>query len=119
MTIAYICHPISGDVTGNVEKIKDIMRNIVRHEPDVMPFAPYLTALEILDDAEPKERALGMAWNRQLIAAGFIHELRLYGDRVSDGMRQEVEWGLSVMGSESPVIRGMTSATRLWVNNYE
>lgn len=40
MKTAYIAHPVSGDVKGNVEKIIAIVRHINLTEPDIVPFVP-------------------------------------------------------------------------------
>lgn len=117
LIISYICHPISGNVPANVAMVKAIMTEIVRTEPDVLPFAPYLTALDILDDNDPEQRARGTSWNRVLLKQSAIDELRLYGDRVSPGMQQEVEWAEEQCLAMRPKIKGMTDATRRWLDN--
>lgn len=88
---AYIAHPISGDIAGNLEKIKAIVRHINLTEPDVVPFAHYVVDCESLDDNVPEERERGIKNDIALLKAGFITEMRLYGDRISKGMRHEIE----------------------------
>lgn len=91
MKIAYIAHPISGDVQGNIQKIYDIIREINFNEPDTVPFAPYINDCMCMDDDNPEERARGIKNDIALIKAGFITELRLYGGRISTGMQAEKE----------------------------
>lgn len=91
MKIAYIAHPISGDISGNLEKIRQIVREINLNEPDVVPFAPYWLDCHALDDNIPEERERGIKNDHELFNRGFIDELRLYGDMVSNGMRAEIE----------------------------
>lgn len=92
MRVAYIAHPISGDVAGNIKKVKAIMQKIAREEPGVVPFAPYLTALEILDEDSPEQREQGISWNREFFRAEVIDELRVYGDIISSGVKEEITW---------------------------
>lgn len=42
-----------------------------------------------MDDSDPEERYRGIANDTALIKAGFIHECRLYGARISAGMQAE------------------------------
>ena len=90
MIVAYIAHPIAGDVRGNIARINSIIADLARSAPNVLPFAPYLTALQVLDDSKPEERALGQLWNRELIERGTVDVLWLYGDRISYGMWAEI-----------------------------
>lgn len=89
MRVAYIAHPISGDIEGNLEKVRLIGRQINLNEPDVVPFAPYWFDCHCLDDNNADERARGIKNDHHLFR--FVDELRLYGDRISAGMRGEIE----------------------------
>lgn len=91
MQVAYICHPISGDVRGNLKKIREIVRHINLTEPNVVPFVPYYADLVSLDDNIPAERERGIKNDTELLSRGFIDELRLYGNRISAGMMAETE----------------------------
>ena len=91
MKIAYIAHPVSGDVQGNISKIIAIVRQINLSEPDVVPFAPYIADLLALDDSVEVERERGIKNDVHPLGAGFVTELRLYGGRVSKGMQHEKE----------------------------
>lgn len=91
MKIVYIAHPISGDITGNLEKIRKIVRHINLFEPDVVPFAHYWLDCHALDDNIPEERERGIKNDVALMNAGFITEVRLYGDKISTGMKHEIE----------------------------
>lgn len=90
MKIAYIAHPIGGDVEANLEKIQDIARQINLEEPETVPFAPYYLDCICMDDSNPAERRRGMKNNTLLMLRGFIDELRLYGERISPGMADEI-----------------------------
>lgn len=89
MIIAYIAHPVSGDVQGNIKKILEIVRHINLTEPETVPFVPYLADLMAMEDSNTEERMRGIKNDYELISRQFIDELRLYGDRISPGMEAE------------------------------
>ena len=91
MKVAYIAHPVSGDVKGNISKILTIVRQINLDEPEVVPFVPYLADIMALDDSIPEQRERGIKNDNYLIESGVVTELRLYGDRVSFGMSCECD----------------------------
>jgi hypothetical protein len=91
MKIAYIAHPIGGDVKANLKRIEEIGRKINIEEPNVVPFAPYFFDCHAMDDGVPEERLRGIKNARALFRKGFIDEVRLYGDRISKGMMDEIE----------------------------
>ena len=91
MKIAYIAHPVSGDVKRNIEKIIKICRQINLEEPETVPFVPYLSDLYALDDSVPEERERGIKNDIHLLNSGLIDELRLYGEKISFGMQCEIE----------------------------
>lgn len=91
MKIAYIAHPIGGNVKRNIERLEWRIRYINMTEPDVVPFAHYLTDIRVLNDDDPNERARGMRNNEALLTSGVVDELRLYGHTISKGMRAEIE----------------------------
>jgi len=96
MKIAYIAHPISGDVKGNLDKILKIVRRINLEEPNTVPFVPYLADCYAMDDDVPEERLRGINNDIALIQAGFVDEIRLYGDKISKGMRAEIRLALQL-----------------------
>lgn len=90
--IVYIAHPIGGDVEGNIQKIKEIVRGINLREPDVVPFAPYLSDVLALDDDIPEHRTRGFANNKRIFDSGIIDELWVYG--ASEGVEEEINWAI-------------------------
>ena len=94
----YPAHPISGDVQGNLLRIKTIVREL--HLGGVVqPIAPYIADCDgILDDSVPQERATGINANTEYFRRGMIDEVWLYGTKISNGMRQEVllAWDLCI-----------------------
>lgn len=107
MKVAYIAHPISGDIEGNLKKIEVIGRQINLDEPEVVPFAHYFFDCYALDDDIPEERERGIKNDIALMRKGFIDEVRLYGTTISRGMTHEVNLALE-LGIE---VKPMTEAT--------
>jgi hypothetical protein len=91
MKIVYIAHPIKGDVFNNSLKVRKIIREINLTQSDILPFAHYLVDLLCLNDDTPSERQRGINNDTALMKAGFIDEIWLYGDRISNGMKHEIE----------------------------
>jgi len=107
MRIAYIAHPIGGDVENNLKKITEIVRKINHEENQVVPFAPYYLDLLTLEDSIPEERVRGIRNGTELLKRKFIDEIRLYGNRISPGM-----WGEIRKAQELGIeIRPMTKET--------
>ena len=91
MKIVYIAHPLSGDLPGNLEKVRNIVRHLNLTEPNIVPFAHYFVDCYALDDTIQEERERGIKNDIALLKAGFIDELWLYGDIISNGMKAEIE----------------------------
>ena len=91
MKIVYIAHPISGDIEGNLEKIRVIVRHINFNCPDIVPFVPYYVDIVSLDDNNPGERARGINNDSVFFFRKMMDEVWLYGDRISEGMKNEIK----------------------------
>ena len=91
MKVCYLAHPIGGDVKGNLYKIREIVRNVNLEYPDVVPFTPYYADVVYLDDDIPSERERGLKNDLFILRSGIIHELWLFGNRISNGMAGEIE----------------------------
>ena len=113
MKIAYIAHPIGGNVKENLEKIIKIVRDINLKEPMVVLFAHYWVDCHALDDNIEEERERGIKNDREFFFRKSFDELRLYGDRISKGMKAEILLALSL---NIPVI-GMTDETKRGLAN--
>jgi len=94
MKTIFIAHPINGDIAGNMEKVLKICKEI--HDENTIPVAPYLVSLRYLNDADPKERELGISANLETFRRGYIDELWIFGDHISAGMREEINLALSL-----------------------
>jgi hypothetical protein len=88
--IVYIAHPISGDTTGNIQKILSIVKNLNMEAYDIVPFAPYIVDCLAMDDDIPEERERGIQNDIALFHSGAIDEVWLYGGRISNGMQAEI-----------------------------
>jgi hypothetical protein len=89
--IVYIAHPIGGNVEQNLNAIKAIYRDLSLDDK-VIPFAPYVTAVESLDDNSQVQRALGFSHNEAIFKSGCVDELLIYRSVVSSGIKTEIEW---------------------------
>lgn len=90
MRVAYIAHPIGGNVSENLKKITEIGRKINLEEPEVIPFAPYFFDCHCLNDDDPDERERGIKNDKHLLLSGIVDEVRLYGSKISKGMWNEI-----------------------------
>lgn len=91
MKIVYIAHPVSGDIPGNLEKVRKIGRMINMTEPDTVPVCQFFFDCQTLDDSIPAERERGIKNDTELLRRGSIDELRPHGDRISKGMAAEIK----------------------------
>lgn len=91
MKIVYLMHAIGGDVQKNVHDLLDIIRDINLHEPNVVPFAPYVPDVLALDDSNIQHRARGIQNDTEIIKRGFIDEAWAVGETLSEGMKAEIE----------------------------
>lgn len=89
--LVYIVHPIKGDVMDNVERILRIVRDINLNCKNVIPFAPYLADVLALNDDNPEERKRGIRNDKYILASGIVDEIWVYGDRVTQGMSDEIK----------------------------
>lgn len=85
--IVYIASPYAGDVEGNVAFAKAACR--LAMEQGNTPVAAHLLYPQMLDDAVPEERELGIRLGLKLLEA--CSEMWLCGSRISSGMQKELE----------------------------
>ncbi len=91
MKKVYICAPLGGDAGGNIERAKRYARYALKC--GAAPVVPHFYAL-CLDDGVPEEREAGMAAGLSLL--WFCDELWVFGDRVTEGMASEIQFGQSL-----------------------
>lgn len=56
----------------------------------MLPLAPHLYFTQLLDDDQPDDRRMGMAMGREWLNEA--DEMWLVGPKVTEGMRQELEY---------------------------
>jgi hypothetical protein len=89
MKTVFIAHPIGGDVKNNVKKVISICSSL--HSKHLIPVAPFLVSLQYLDDEVISDRELGIDANLECFHRKYIDELWLFGDRISEGMKKEIQ----------------------------
>ncbi len=113
MKIIYIAHPISGNIKGNLEKIKQIVRQLNLKHDDIVPFAPYWLDCHALDDDNPLERERGIKNDIAFFEKGVINEVWLYGDKISNGMRNEINLAIKL----NIPVKAMSKETKYFYND--
>lgn len=85
MRRVYICSPLGGNVSANIENAKRYARYAL--ECGMAPFIPHFYAL-ILDDSNKEERNLGMLAGLSLLWV--CDEVWAFGDEITEGMKKEI-----------------------------
>lgn len=84
--IVYIRSPYAGEIEKNVKAAKGYSRFAV--EKGYIPIAPHLLFPQFLNDANPKERQLGLFFGNALMSK--CSEVWVFGSRISAGMEAEI-----------------------------
>lgn len=87
MKLIYVASPYAGDVKQNTEFAREACRHVM--EQGYAFFAPHLLYPAVLDDSRPQERQLGIGMGLAMLK--HCDELWCYGDRISNGMMQEIQ----------------------------
>jgi hypothetical protein len=87
MKIIYVASPYAGDTEKNTEFAKRACRHVMNEGHAF--FAPNLLYPQLLNDANPHERQTGLDMGIAMLSR--CDELWCYGDRISPGMRLEIE----------------------------
>ncbi len=85
--IVYVCSPYAGDIAGNTEAARRYSRFAV--EAGYIPIAPHLLFPQFLNDADPRERELGLFFGNALMSK--CSEIWVFGSRISPGMESEIK----------------------------
>lgn len=85
--IVYICSPFAGDIDANVKAARAYSRFAV--EAGYIPIALHLLFPQFLNDADPKERQLGLFFGNALMSK--CSEVWVFGKNISHGMEAEIE----------------------------
>ena len=84
--IVYICSPYAGEIEKNVKAAQEYSRFAV--EKGYIPRAPHLLFPQFLNDANPKERQLGLFFGNALMSK--CSEVWVFGSHISAGMEAEI-----------------------------
>ena len=85
--IVYICSPLSRSYEKNIVKANLYSR--FAYEQGCLPIAPHVIFPQFLDDENKAERRAGMDMGLQLL--DMCSELWVFGTRISEGMKAEIE----------------------------
>ena len=87
MRRVYICSPLGGNVSANIENAKRYARYAL--ECGMAPFIPHFYAL-ILDDSNKEERSLGMLAGLSMLWV--CDAVWVFGDEITEGMKTEIRF---------------------------
>ena len=82
----YVCHPYADDPETNTERVRGICRALT--DSGYLPIAPHVYLPQFIDEGTERERALSLC----LELVGTCDEVRVYGGRITSGMRREIEY---------------------------
>lgn len=88
MKIIYLAHPISGDAPRNIAEAKRWIRWLYDNVPGIAIVATWITECEVLDEANPEHRRLGL--QRDVAVIGRCDAILLVGPKLSAGMQAEL-----------------------------
>ena len=88
MKKVYVSSQLRGNVKSNISKAQWYARFVA--EQGYLPIAPHIYFTQFLRDHIQEEREMAMEMNRELLE--WCDELWVFGDVISDGMKQEIEW---------------------------
>ena len=85
--IIYVCSPLRGDISGNIERVKGYCKAIVG--AGHIPYAPHLALDGVLDDNMPDEREKALSICIEMVKR--CNEVWVFGDKLTEGMKKELE----------------------------
>ena len=87
MRRVYICSPLGGNITANIENAKRYSQYVFKC--GMAPVIPHFYAL-VLNDDNPEERKLGMQAEISLLWV--CDEVWVFGDELTEGMKTEIRF---------------------------
>ena len=84
----YIASPYKGDIEKNISNAKKYALFVSKQT--FVPVVPHLYLTQFLNDDIEEERNAGLALGLQMLKR--CHEMWLFGDYISEGMRAEIEF---------------------------
>lgn len=86
MKLIYLASPYAGDVEKNIEFAKRACSHVINEGHAF--FAPHLLYPQLLNDADPAERQVGLSMGLAVLPR--CDELWCYGSSISQGMHLEI-----------------------------
>ncbi len=83
--MVYVCSPYAGDVKGNTERARRYCTWVKNRQ--CIPIAPHLYFPQFMSEETEREEAL----YNGIVLLGKCDEVWVFGDRISEGMRAEIE----------------------------
>ena len=83
----YICSPLKGNIEKNMRRAETYCR--FAFDEGYVPVCPHIYYPRFLDDTDKDERLMGMRYG--LEAMWQCTQLWAFGERISDGMRAEID----------------------------
>jgi len=83
--IVYICSPYADNIYDNILKARKYSRFAV--DCHFIPFPPHLLFPQFMDDTTERDTAVFM----NMVMLSKCHELWVFGDVISDGMKTEID----------------------------
>jgi len=92
--IVYVCSPYRGEPPYSEEQRKANLTKAATYCQEVtdaghIPICPHLYFSSFLGDTSPRERIQGMNMGKDLL--DICAEVWVFGERISDGMKNEIE----------------------------
>ena len=84
---AYVCSPLGGNITANIENAKRYSQYVFKC--GMAPVIPHFYAL-ILDDSNKEERNLGMLAGLSMLWV--CDAVWIFGDEITEGMKKEIRF---------------------------
>lgn len=85
--IVYICSPYAGNIEANIAAAQRYSRHAV--DMGCIPITPHLLFPQFMNDADPKERELGLFFGNALMSK--CSEVWVFGSTISAGMEAEIK----------------------------
>jgi len=93
--LIFVCSPFQGK-KENIEKAKKYCRYVL--ELGYIPIAPHIYFPQFMDDSKPEERRRALEMNKKLME--FCDELWVFGDEITEGMKEEIEHFKKLKGED-------------------
>jgi hypothetical protein len=122
--LAWMAHPLSGDIPGNLARAERWMKWLLATFPDVDIVADWILWCRVLDDTNPVDRERGLRFDEEIISR--MDDFIIVGCSISGGVDREtdiaLESGVRVvnlieLGDEPPMLsESALDLIRTWMD---